>query len=65
MGCAPPVDDSGPLSSSLSGTSMDVSSPLESSLSGTPMDVSGPLASSRSGPLVCSTCPPMSFSIVL
>ena len=47
MGCAPPVDVSGPLSSSLSGTSMDIS---------------GPLASSRSGPLMCSTCPPMSFS---
>ena len=47
MDCAPPVDVSGPLSSSLSGTSMDVS---------------GPLASSCSGPLMCSTCPPMSFS---
>ena len=62
MGCAPPVDVSGPLSSSLSGTSMDVSGPLASSLSGPPMDVSGPLASSHSGPLMCSTCPPMSFS---
>ena len=41
---------------------MDVAGPLASSLSGPPMDVSGPLASSRSGPLMCSTCPPMSFS---
>ena len=62
MGCAPLVDVSGPLASSLSSPSMEVSGPLASTLSGPPMDVPGPLASSRSCPLMCSTCRPMSFS---
>ena len=44
------------------GPPVDISSPLASSLSGSPMDVSGPLVSNPSGPLMCSTCPPLSFS---